>query len=207
MRFLTTISFKIIILLSLLILQGKSFASGQDTLQTMQLPFSDTAVDSYLYKASMKFYKNTLTGIFVIKPQKDNVNSYRVVFLSELGMKYFDFSIEPDSFIIHQCILPLNKNKVLSILENDFRLMLSPSVLSGPGKIKDDKKIFRYKSGKELYTLYFNPELYLKRRKNMVTGAKVYYSDYINFDMPGKILLKHGLLNIEYEFNTIKAQE
>lgn len=79
-----------------------------------------------VYRTTIDVYKKHFTGIMVIKKiEKDS--SYRLVFLSELGMKIFDFEFNnklENKFKIHQILEPINKKLLINTLRNDFELFL-----------------------------------------------------------------------------------
>jgi len=79
-----------------------------------------------IYRTTIDVYGKHFSGIMVIKKiEKDT--SYRLVFLSELGMKIFDFEFNnnlKDRFKIHQILEPINKKLLISTLRKDFELFL-----------------------------------------------------------------------------------
>ena len=96
-----------------------------------------------VYRTSIDVYKNHFSGIMVIKRIEAD-NSYRIIFLSELGMKIFDFEFNnnlPEGFKIHQILEPINKKLLISTLRRDFELFLKIH----PKKIKNETYI-SYKS-------------------------------------------------------------
>lgn len=75
-----------------------------------------------LYKTNMMIYGNEISGLTLIKKTGSD---FRLVFMSEIGLKYFDmeFFSKNDSLVIHHVISVLNKKPVLEILSNDFSLI------------------------------------------------------------------------------------
>jgi hypothetical protein len=86
--------------------------------------FCDT-VDSYIFRTTIDLYNNHFSGITVFKCENDSV--YRVVFLNEAGMKFFDFRIAPDTFEIVQIFTAMNRKALIQLLINDFRTVLMNS--------------------------------------------------------------------------------
>lgn len=82
--------------------------------------FSDHS-KSYIYRANMTIYNNELSGMFVIKPQE---NSHRIVFINEIGMKFFDIEIFEDSSSVHQIFEPINKELFKKLLISDFKFII-----------------------------------------------------------------------------------
>jgi len=91
-----------------------------------------------LFKTEITLFKNSFSGITVIKTL-DNKN-HRVVFINEVGMKFFDLEIGQDTFIVHQIFTSLNRKAFLNLLENDFRLMLFKELKFNKIIIYEDKK-------------------------------------------------------------------
>lgn len=77
-----------------------------------------------LYKASMQIQDRELTGLMFFN-KKDS--SFRVVMLSEVGLKYFDveYVIADDhQFIVHQIINFMNYDKVVNSLNTFLDLLI-----------------------------------------------------------------------------------
>ena len=96
----------------------------------------DSTFEKALYKGTFDISKHHLSGLFFIK--RTSSNSIRILFSSELGINFFDLELKGDQFIVHSCFPSLNKNSLLKLLENDFRLLLIPE--------KNIKRIKRVKS-------------------------------------------------------------
>jgi hypothetical protein len=99
---------------------------------------------SDLYKATLDIKKHHLTGLLVIKrmdtitpftvPPPDSgtapptVNGdssavYRIVFMNEVGMTFFDLEMKTGSFKVVSCFASLNKKALMKIFETDFRML------------------------------------------------------------------------------------
>lgn len=102
-------------------------------------------VASNLYKATLDIKKHHLTGLLVIKrmatippaPSQtvggDSSGIYRIVFMNEIGMTFFDLEMKTDSFKVVSCFGPLNKKALMRIFETDF------SMLTRTGPMKNEK--------------------------------------------------------------------
>jgi hypothetical protein len=96
------------------------------------LTFPDS---SYLFKATLDIRNHHLTGLLLIKQmvapsptslqqnRKDSTGIYRIVFVNEVGMTYFDLEMRTDSFKVISCFTSLNKKSLLRIFETDFRIL------------------------------------------------------------------------------------
>jgi len=110
-----------------------------------------------VYRTSIDVYKNHFSGIMVIKRVEAD-SSYRIVFLSELGMKFFDFEFNnnlPEGFKIHQILEPINKKLLINTLHRDFELFLKiyPQKIKKESYISNKSMIEKVKY-KGLYNYY-----------------------------------------------------
>ena len=99
------------------------------------------------YKASIDILNKHFTGLIILK-QTDSYTKH-LVFVTELGMRMFDFEISGDS--IHPVFVfdPLNKAKLINALQRNFETILLL-------KWYDKKAEVRVKSGKEVLHLTNN---------------------------------------------------
>ncbi|MDP1620762.1 MAG: hypothetical protein Q8M08_00340 [Bacteroidales bacterium] len=107
----------------------------------------------HLFKASLHLKKHHITGLLVIKrmetppfsgntppptpPQTgrgDCPAVYRIVFMNEVGMTFFDMEMKTDSFTVISCFESLNKQALVKILETDFRMLVGMDSLN-TGKV------------------------------------------------------------------------
>ena len=110
-----------------------------------------------VYKTNMLIFGNELSGLTLIKKTGKD---FRVVFMSELGLKYFDleFFAKNDSLKIHHMISFLDRKPVLDLLENNLKLIF----MIFPNKTKEHfyqdpmtnnlVKEIKYKGNKSLYS-------------------------------------------------------
>lgn len=71
------------------------------------------------YQAEIKLYGKRLTGILINKIDSSN-GSNRVIMISEMGLKYFDFFISKDTLVINQAISPLQKHNIIQLIAHDI---------------------------------------------------------------------------------------
>jgi len=119
-----------------------------------------------VYRTSIDVYGKHFSGIMVIKKiEKDT--SYRLVFLSELGMKIFDFEFNnnlKDQFKIHQILEPINKKLLINTLRQDFELFLKlyPKNITSTSYISDNSTIEKIKyNGLNNYYIFNNDSNYV----------------------------------------------
>lgn len=102
----------------------------------LQLPQTDAATPcsnllnaefkTVLYNCHINVVGNHLSGLLLFK--QTGKDSTRVVFSTEMGIKFFDFEFTPSGFKVIYCIDKLNKKVVLRQLEKDIGLLLFRNV-------------------------------------------------------------------------------
>ncbi len=166
--------------------------------------FSESS-KAFVYKANFKLYDNEFSGILLIKAKK---TSHRIVFINEIGMKFFDLELYPDSFKIHKMFEPMNKKLFVKLLVGDFNFML----MTG---LKKDKRYYSDKEEKH-YAVKIprQKSMYIFDKKSLlpVSGFKysalrknvfLSYSDFKG-KIPGKISIKHKNIKFEADFKYLK---
>ena len=161
---------------------------------------------SLLFTASIKLYTKYYSGLIFLK-QTDSVTSH-LVFVTELGMKMFDYQIQNNQFKLDYVFEPLNQPRILNLLESDFKLILLQGLLNQEAEIFE-KNGRIYKINKSYYQVNSKSKNIEKIRvKNgLFSGIKV---NYINSDsIPAQnIQLKHkGFINLSIELTKIKQQK
>ncbi|MGZ3884938.1 MAG: hypothetical protein ACXVP0_03280 [Bacteroidia bacterium] len=74
------------------------------------------------YKATIDVLKNHFTGLIVLK--QTDADTRHLVFVTELGMRMFDFEIKGNNMSPVFVFNPLNKPKLVSALVRNFNTML-----------------------------------------------------------------------------------
>jgi hypothetical protein len=160
---------------------------------------SDTS-KSYVFRAKIRIYDNNFSGLLVIKPKK---NSDRIVFLNEIGMKFFDIEIFKDSYKIHHLFEPMNKKLFIKLLVSDFNFILMNELnMNSKYLTEKDTKNFAVKNNKakQVYIFDNNTLLSVSGFKYSVIRKNVFlnYNNYQN-DVPTQINIMHK--NIKFEMN------
>jgi hypothetical protein len=84
------------------------------TITPINLPFSSTGTE-LLYKTQIDISKDHYSGLFAIRISSDE--TYRVVFLNELGMKFFDIETGSNGLVIHYCYNSFQRRGIRNVLE------------------------------------------------------------------------------------------
>ncbi len=128
---------------------------GYKKTEYKQISVLDSDFKKVVYRTTVDVYKKHFSGIMVIKKMESD-SSYRIVFLSELGMKIFDFEFNnnlSEKFKIHQILEPINKKLLINTLQRDFELFLKiyPQEVNKESYISDKSVIEKIK-----YNGFFN---------------------------------------------------
>jgi hypothetical protein len=138
------------------------------------LPWFQGDTSRLLFRTHVDFYRNHLGGLMVIKPV--NGTGYRVLFITEIGIKIFDMEfLNFSDFKLHYCLDALNRKSVLETLKNDVGMMLYPFPRGTGIKMMKDRR-----TGNTVIK---------SKEKN---GVKYYYVDERN--RVNKIKQNEGLL-------------
>ena len=79
--------------------------------------------NSTLYNTQVNVVGKHLSGLLLFKSMPDS--SLRIVFSSEMGVKFFDFEFGPGGlFKVHHVMKQLDKKSVINMLKSDFELIL-----------------------------------------------------------------------------------
>ena len=124
------------------------------------------------------------SGMLIVRRMPDN--EIRIVASTYFGLSLFDFSLRNDQFTVNSCIEPMKKEKVLKLLEMDFRRLF----LSG--------KDTRVKATKDSATE--------KRTSGKGFGKSVVY---ITGDTPGdpaQIKIKHPWIRLTIRLDKLSKE-
>ena len=150
-----------LILVSLFFISGCSVSlfNGyqKDPGYTGEAPMSWFKADSghFLFHTRIDIMKNHLSGLMVIKPMTGE--TYRVVFITEVGLKIFDMEFFADKPAkVHYIMEAMDRNVIVNTLTNDIGLILMTRISSQKPSVFRDKSTrkiaFRYRDkGRKYY--------------------------------------------------------
>ncbi|RLD33034.1 MAG: hypothetical protein DRI88_12165 [Bacteroidetes bacterium] len=88
----------------------------------------DTAFSKVVYTTNFRVFNQELSGLTLVKKVK-STNSFHIVFMSQIGLKFFDIEIKPneteDWFHVNFIMESLNREFIVSTLKTDFMLLFS----------------------------------------------------------------------------------
>lgn len=89
------------------------------------------------FKATLDVLKNHLSGIMIVK--KTDSLSTHIVYVTELGMKLFDFEWKENKMNVAYIFEPLNKPSLIKSLLNNFKTIFLLDVLNKPAGLCNSK--------------------------------------------------------------------
>lgn len=159
-----------------------------------------------LFKASIDLYNKHFSGLILLKQLNEEVS--HLTFVTEIGMKMFDFEVKDSVFRPVYVFEPLNRPKVIQLLQEDMKLILVQHLSGKETEVyeKSDTRAFKIKEDyKYYYILRKNSSLVDRIIKKgwLFKKAKVryFYNESLQTE---KIRLKHkGLIRLRIELNKI----
>lgn len=95
-------------------------------------PMIDAAARLCKYNMTIDFMRKHFSGLLLVK--ETEAGTYRTLFSTHFGLSLFDLEIGGDTLIVHHCIEPLNKKKILALFQRDFSVLLGLNNLQSGNK-------------------------------------------------------------------------
>ncbi len=173
-------------------------------------PLFNENTKSQFYRAGMKFRDYEFGGQLVFRQMKEDV--FRIVIMSEIGIKFLDMELTPKKRIVHHVNDQLNRPIVLKVFENDFRLLLMNDIDSYKSSIKKNvdypiiHKLRKIGKGKRYYFIEEDRAKPGRIEKASKFGNKKVVIDLEDYKegVPHKINIRH--LNIPLSLSLDKVK-
>jgi hypothetical protein len=160
------------------------------------------------FKASIDVLKNHLTGIIIVK-KTDSLTTH-IIFVTEIGMKMFDFEWKNNEMYTAYVFEPLNKESLIKSLKIGFKQMLLLDVFDRHASLLSNKNIKSYydiEGEKHRYIIadttngISSQQIFIKNKKNRLISY--------TFDHEKKVYnqiksTQFGLVKIKIELNKIE---
>lgn len=82
-------------------------------------PVIEAGKESQKYNIQIDFMKHHFSGMLIVRRMQGD--EIRILASTYFGLSLFDFSFQEKTFCINSCIEPMKKEKILKLLEMDFR--------------------------------------------------------------------------------------
>jgi hypothetical protein len=148
---------------------------------------------SLLFKAKIDLYSKHYSGLIILK-QTDSLIAH-LTFVTEVGMKMFDFEIQNHKLKAVYIFEPLNKPKLIKLLTSDLELLILQKAYNKEASVYNDSEKITYLLKENMKYYYFvnsNHSIH----KSLVKGTlfkklKITYS-YSNTQKLDQLFLKHS---------------
>jgi hypothetical protein len=186
-------------------LKGSKVVTGQDLEPVIP------KTQALLYKARIHLYNRRFSGLILLKQLSPDLS--HLTFVTEIGMKMFDFEIRNNTLQLVYIFEPLNKPGIIRLLEDDMKLLLLQHILNKEAQVfeKNDKKIFKRKDDLRYYYLLQPDTSAISRilkKGTLFTKVKVnylYQGDPLSAE---RIRLRHkGLIRLKIELTKLNRSE
>ena len=160
------------------------------------------------YNATIDILKNHLTGLLIVK-QTDSITKH-IVFVTELGMKMFDFELKNNEMNASYVFSPLNKPKLIEVLKVNFKSMLLLSDFGNNDCKFENGKDLIYLSkkdkNKQFFTVSKMEGLTLKETfyKSKRTSKVIYKFDSVTENYTHIKCKQYGLIKFYFELIEIQ---
>lgn len=167
-------------------------------------PYFSDPIQDYVYKADIKVFKNSFSGIFIVK--KIGERHHRIVFTTEMGNKLFDFEFLGENFKINHILPKMDKKVLINVLKRDFLALIEEKPFSIKTYFKGDLRIsqanllfkkhyYRFEDG------ILNKIVRTGRGKEKVT----FLFSQINDKIANDIKIKHHNIKLEIYLKRLRS--
>lgn len=165
--------------------------------------FSDPGQD-YVYKADIKVFKNSFSGIFIVKKISDD--HHRIVFTTEMGNKLFDFEFEVKKLKINQILPEMDKKVLINVLKRDFLALIEENPILEKSYFKGGLKMSQADLlGKKHFYIYENVVLNKIIRTGNGKEKATFLFSGINDNIANDIKIKHQNIKLEINLKRLKS--
>lgn len=160
------------------------------------------------FKGSIDVLKNHLTGLIIVK-KTDSLTTH-IIFVTEIGMKMFDFEWKNNNMNAVYVFEPLNKESLISSLKTGFKQMLLLDVFDKHAGLSSNQKIVSYyelEGEKHRYIIadtvsgITSQQIFNKNRKNRFIN---YTFDTAKKEYVQIKSIQFGVVKIKIELNRIE---
>ena len=162
-----------------------------------------------LFKTQIQLYNKYFSGLLFIKSIGDNTK--RIVFVTELGIKIFEFEFQNEHLEVYHCLEMFNKKVILKTLEKDINLLLMNDLSADKVKIFKDKKnghkVYKLKKNNQNNYYYIDTEtgnlIKIENSSGIFRKVIIELNDYKD-GFPNKINIVHPGIKLNIQLKLIE---
>jgi len=112
-----------LLLLAFVLAMAVSATAQPDGIKLSQPRVFSNSLQKGLYKSQLTVHGRLLSGLILVKRTGE---TFRIVFLSEIGIKYFDIELgndEQEAFTVHSMLEVLDRESLTDFIETTFRML------------------------------------------------------------------------------------
>lgn len=170
----------------------------------------NNGLNKVLFKARIQLYNKYFSGLLFIKSIENN--SKRIVFVTEIGIKIFEFEFINNDFNVHYCLGMFNKKVILKTLEKDIKLLLMNNLVDEKVKIFEDKKsknkVYKLKKNGQSNYYFIDKEtgnlIKIENSSGIFRKVIIELNDYKD-GFPNKINIVHPCIKLNIQLKLIES--
>lgn len=169
-----------------------------------------TGYKTVLYKAKIEVFGRYFSGLFFFKKVEEQ--SYRIVFLSEVGLNLLDLEYKNSTFTVKNCQPFLKEESVINTLKNDLGLLIKQIEISSNAKFyKGDQQpttAIAVETEESDYIYYYNTSdqlIEIHQDSGAFQGVQVKIKDYKN-NFPKQIQFTHDWIDLNITLQLLKVK-
>lgn len=167
-------------------------------------PYFSDPIQDYVYKADIKVFKNSFSGIFIVK--KLEKQHHRIVFTTEMGNKLFDFEFLGEKFKINHILPEIDKKVLVNVLKRDFLVLIEEKPFSIKTYFKGDFKMMEAEIlSKKHYYRFENGILNKIVRAGKGKEKVTFLFSQIIDNIANDIKIKHPNIKLEIYLKRLKS--
>lgn len=169
--------------------------------------------DKALYRAVIDMNDKHFSALMLIKKIPDR-NSYRMVFLSEIGLKMLDmefFNTKDNNFHVHYCLDAFDRRSIINSIKKDMESILMNYPKGSESKVfaerGSENKVIKYKlkgPGKCYYSLNNENRIIGIERRGVLWKKGDIALEYGSGSPPQEIFILHKLIDLEIVLTYLK---
>jgi hypothetical protein len=179
---------------------------------TISIPdIFDSSFRKATYVTDFEVFGNELGGISIIK-KVIPTNTYHVVFMSQIGLTYFDVEVAMDQdtggFRVNYIMESLKRDFILTALQTDFELLFSKFPAGAQKQFykhpeeKLMEMVVQYENTMSFYAADDSKVRSISQRKGNATRAAIHISDY-GKNQPSQFKIHNRKARVQMSFREI----
>ncbi len=169
-------------------------------------------VSKVLFKAQIQLHDKYFSGLLFVKSFDSNTK--RVVFVTELGIKVFEFEYKNDDFTVYHCLEMFNRKSILNTLKKDINMLLMHDLKRDKAKIylskESGNKVYKVKMSNQHYYYYIDRKTghvnKVENSSGFLRKVNIEINEYKD-DFPNNINIVHPFIKLTINLKLIESYD